>query len=71
MDAQLNFMNIDFGASNDAPYYLKTCIITNKKAPEGAISDNGAGNGNMLQLLAPVIAKELEHLKTDEMLCYA
>ena len=32
---------------------------------------NGADDGNMLQLLAPVIAKELEHLQVEEILCYA
>ena len=58
-------------SKNDDLRTLTTLTNTKKDPHSEGLFVNGAGDGNMLQLLAPVIAKELEHLKTDEMLCYA
>ena len=62
--------NIEISLKNHVTTLVRL-FITKKEPLNEALSKNGADNGNMLQLLAPVIAKELEHLKTDEMLCYA
>lgn len=46
-------------------------MVNKKRASLEALNVNGAGDTSLLQLLITIIAKQIENIEINEMLCYA